>query len=71
MTSLLRHQGPQAQYPVPKDERLTVRQRLNSDVLCGHAGTVLIVGHHSETVLCVFFQPVNGVRVTRNIDILE
>lgn len=50
---------------------LTVRQGANDNVLSGDARTVPVVGHHTETVLCVLLQPRHAVRLAVYVNILN
>lgn len=50
---------------------LTVRQGANDNVLSGDARTVSVVGHHTETVLCVLLQPRHAVRLAVYVNILN
>lgn len=50
---------------------LTVRQGADGDVLSGDARPVLIVGHHTETVLRVLLQSSHGVGLTANVQVLK
>lgn len=50
---------------------LTVGQRSDRHVLGRDAGAVLVVGHHTETVLGVLLQAVQSVRLAVRVDVLE
>lgn len=49
---------------------LTIRQSSNNDILRRNSRAVFIVGHNSETILCVFLQTVYRVGKGSNVNVL-
>lgn len=50
---------------------LTIRQRANGHIVSGDPRPVLVVGHHTETVLCVLLQACHGVGLNVNVNVLK
>lgn len=50
--------------------QLTIRKGADNNVLSGDACTVLVVGHHTQTVLGVLLQPSQNVRLRVYVVIL-
>lgn len=50
--------------------QLTIRQGADNNVLRGDTWTVLVVGHHTETVLCVLLQSSQSVGLTVYVNVL-
>lgn len=50
---------------------LTIRQGADHHILSGDPWSVLVVGHHTKTVLRIFLQSCHGVRLTVDIHVLK